>query len=288
VTAAYSGDANVSPSIGSLPTQTVSAGNLQATTTTLTSSLDPSTVGQEVTFTAVVSPGASAGTPAGSVTFTVDGTPETPVPLQVVRGNDQASFSVATLSAGQHTISATFNGDTTFAASTVHGPFIQTVNPVAQGNGAPPLDGPTVEFLKRYGIHMQPTVLVLTFNDGLDSTSAQDLGNYKLVGPAGRSIRISSAAYDPTSNTVTLRPRTRIDLHDSYQLTVIGTGAGGVTDSHGTLLDGADDGQPGSNYTATLTWRNVVWTPAEAKKYLHTFESKPAGALSHQFLSQSR
>jgi hypothetical protein len=135
---------------------------------------------------------------------------------------------------------------------------------------------------------MQPTVLVLTFNDGLDPTSAQDLSNYKLVGPAGRSLSIRSAVYDPTSNTVTLRPGTRVDLHDTYQLTVIGTGVKGVTNTQGTLLDGADSGQPGSNYTAALTWKNVVWTPAEAKKYLHTFESKPAGALSHQFLSRSR
>ncbi len=288
VTAAYSGDANVSPSNGSLPTQTVSAGNLKATTTTLTSSLDPSTVGQELTFTAVVSPGATAGTPTGSVTFTVDGTPETPVPLQVVKGSDQAAFTIATLTAGKHSISATFNGDTTFAASTAQGPFIQTVAPVAQGNGAPPLDGPTVEFLRRYGIHMQPTVLVLTFNDGLDPASAQDLSNYKLVGPAGRSIAITSAVYDPTSNTVTLSPRTRVDLHDTYQLTVIGTGAGGVTDTRGALLDGADTGQPGSNYTAPLTWRNVVLTPAEARKYGRPKASKPAGALSHKFLSQTR
>ena len=73
VTAAYSGDTNVSASSGSLPTQTVNAPSLQPTTTTLTSSSNPSTVGQQVTFTAVVSPGTSAGTPTGTVTFTIDG-----------------------------------------------------------------------------------------------------------------------------------------------------------------------------------------------------------------------
>ena len=90
------------------------------------------------------------------------------------------------------------------------------------------------------------------------------------------------------SNTVTLRPKTRINLHHTYQLTVIGTGATGVTDSHGLLLDGANNGAPGSNYTASLTWRNVVWTPAEAKKYVHPRKAKPAGAVQHQFLSRSR
>ena len=75
VTAAYSGNTNVSPSSGSLPTQIVNAANLHSTTTTLVSSLNPSKVGQQVTFTAVVSAGAFAGTPTGTVTFTIDGAP---------------------------------------------------------------------------------------------------------------------------------------------------------------------------------------------------------------------
>ncbi|MFI5459139.1 MAG: Ig-like domain repeat protein [Isosphaerales bacterium] len=288
VTAAYSGDTNVSPSNGSLPTQTVNAPNLQPTTTTLTSSLNASTVGRQVTFTAVVSPGAFAGTPTGSVVFTIDGTPQTPVPVQVVNGHEQGAFSIATLSAGPHTISATYNGDTTFAPSTVPSHLIQTVNPVTQGGGSPGIDGPTVESLQRYGIHMQPTVLALTFSDGLDPARASDPSNYRIVGPAGRVIGIRSAVYDPATDSVTLRPRKRIDLHDTYHFTVIGDGDGGVTDSNGIPLDGAENGLPGSNYTTTLTWRNVVWTPAEAKKYVHTNAHKPAGALSHPFISRSR
>jgi hypothetical protein len=242
-------------------------------------------LGEPVTFTAMVGPTTGTGTPTGTVTFTIDGTPETPVTLQVVKGSDQASFSVAALTAGQHTITASYNGNTTFAASAVPGAFIETVNPVTQRGG---MNGPTVASVKRYGIHMQPTVLVLTFNDGLDPSSAQDLSNYKIVGPTGRSIGIRSAVFDPISNTVTLRPLTRINLHHTYQLTVIGTGVEGVTDSHGILLDGLDSGQPGSNYTTTLTWRNVVWTPAEAKKYVHTKVSKPAGTLSHRFIRRVR
>jgi hypothetical protein len=69
---------------------------------------------------------------------------------------------------------------------------------------------------------------------------------------------------------------------------VLGTGSSCVTDTHGVPLDGAGNGSPGSNYTTTLTWRNVVWTPAEAKKYVHPKPAKPAGALNHRFLSRSR
>ena len=87
---------------------------------------------------------------------------------------------------------------------------------------------------------------------------------------------------------MTLRPRTRINIHHTYHLTVIGTGPTGVNDSSGLLLDGANNGRPGSNYTGTLTWGNVMWTPAEAKKYDHPKPVKPAGALNHPFHKRSR
>jgi hypothetical protein len=266
VTAVYSGDLNVAPSTGSLPTQTVNAPNLHATTTTLTSSLNPSTIGSQVTFTAIVSPGAFSGTPTGTVTFSIDGTPETPVPLQLVKGSEQAAFSTATLTAGPHTIRATFNGDAIFASSAALSPIVQTVIPATSpGTKKPTIDGPNVASVKYYRFHMHPTVLVVTFNDGLDPTAAHDVHNYKFFGPKGRSILIRSAAYDPRANTVTLRTRKMIKLRPTYHLTVIGTGATGVTDSHGILLDGAKNGLPGSNYTLTLNWRNMVSNRAGAK-----------------------
>ncbi len=81
--------------------------------TTLTSSLNPSTVGQQVTFTAVVTASGFAGTPAGSVTFTIDGQARAPVSLSVVGGADEAQFATSTLTAGQHTVSAAYSGDAT-------------------------------------------------------------------------------------------------------------------------------------------------------------------------------
>jgi len=167
VTATYSGDLNVAGSNGSLPSQIVNKSNLPATTTTVGSSLNPSTVGQMVTFTAIVSPGTAKGTPAGTVGFTIDGHAEPPVALHKVNGIDEASFSIETLTAGNHTVTASYSGDPSFAGSVVTDPLIQQVSPPNHG-GPPPADGPTVVSLDRFGIHMQPTVLVLTFNDGLD------------------------------------------------------------------------------------------------------------------------
>src|SRR5262249_40238427 len=89
------------------------------TTTTLVSSVNPSSSGQQVTFTATVT-GAS---PSGQVTFSDNGTPIGTV--QLVSG--VASLDISTLSAGNHTISASYTGDSHDAPS-VSAQLVQVVN----------------------------------------------------------------------------------------------------------------------------------------------------------------
>ena len=182
VSASYSGDTNVSASSGSLPTQTVTAPGLHSTTTTLASSLNPSTVGQPVTFTAIVSPSGTAGTSIGKRDLhdrrRLPGARATP-------GGRAAAIRPRSRSRPwrRHAhISAAYSGDSSFAASAVASPLVQTVKAVA----APAVDGPTIELVQRFGIHMQPTVLVVSFNEALDPASAVNLNNYKITDPAGR------------------------------------------------------------------------------------------------------
>jgi hypothetical protein len=120
--------------------------------------------------------------------------------------------------------------------------------------------------LQRFGYHMMPTSIVLTFDQALEQATAEDTHNYRITGPRGRAIRVKSAVYDPETETVTLRPSERISIHHIYKLTVQGTKAGGVADTQGLLLDGADAGNPGSNYRATLTGRKLVIEPASIRK----------------------
>lgn len=82
------------------------------TTTAVTSSANPSLVGQSITFTAIVS--SSGGTPTGAVTFS-DGT-NTLGTVTLTSG--QATFSTSSLLVGSHSITATYNGDTNFSPST--------------------------------------------------------------------------------------------------------------------------------------------------------------------------
>ena len=155
------------------------------------------------------------------MTFTIDGVSHAPVPLQLVSGRDQATLSIASLGAGRHTISAAYSGDSSLAASAVAMPLVETVAVVTHPGV---VDGPTIELVQRFGIHMQPTVLVLSFNEALDLTSAVNPDNYRITDPTGRSVGIRSAVFNAETNTVTLRPVDRINLHHTYHLTVIGTG----------------------------------------------------------------
>jgi Bacterial Ig-like domain (group 3)/Cep192 domain 4 len=100
----------------------------QASSTTLVSSLNPSTVGQAVTFTATVKP-ASIGTPTGSVTFK-DGT--TTLGTSAL-SSGIAKFTTSTLPVGTHSITAVYGGDATFLSST-SAALSQVVN---TGTGTP-------------------------------------------------------------------------------------------------------------------------------------------------------
>ena len=91
------------------------------TTTTVTSSLTPSTLGANVTFTATITRGS---TPTGTVQFK-DGAGNLGSPVAVTAG--QAQFATTALGIGAHTITAVYSGDTNNAGST-SAAFAQTVN----------------------------------------------------------------------------------------------------------------------------------------------------------------
>ncbi|HUR98112.1 MAG TPA: Ig-like domain repeat protein [Pyrinomonadaceae bacterium] len=78
-----------------------------ATTTTVTSNVDPSVFGQPVTFTATVST-AGMGTPTGSVQF-LDGVTLVGGPV-ALNASGVATLTTSTLSVGNHAITASYGG----------------------------------------------------------------------------------------------------------------------------------------------------------------------------------
>lgn len=112
------GPYNVVAGIGTgLPTATFALTNTKLPTMTgVTSSLNPSNLGQSVTFTATVTAnGASLPTPSGTMQFKDGGTN---LGLVTLNSSGAAQFTTSALTVGSHTITADYSGDGTFLPST--------------------------------------------------------------------------------------------------------------------------------------------------------------------------
>ena len=125
ITAQYGGDTNYAASTSPVLTQTVNAAASATTATALTSSLNPSTTGASVTFTATVTSG-TAGTITGTVTF-FDGANS--IGMGTLTAG-VATLATSSLAAGAHSITAQYGGDAIYAAST-SAALTQTVNAAA-------------------------------------------------------------------------------------------------------------------------------------------------------------
>ena len=118
IQAVYSGAANFAASASALLAQIVT---LPATTTTLTSSVNPSTYRKDtITFTATVS-ATSLGVLTGAVTLYVDGVNFGSAGLSggliVANPTNQVTFTTPALGVGVHDVVAVYSGDLLFANS---------------------------------------------------------------------------------------------------------------------------------------------------------------------------
>ena len=120
IVATYAGDTMHFTSSSDPPLiQTV----LEGTATSLTSTANPSAIGQNVTFTATVSISGGGGiTPDGTVTF-MDGA--TVLTTQAINAGGVAMYATSTLTAGIHQITAVYNGD---AAKQIQGSTSSVLN----------------------------------------------------------------------------------------------------------------------------------------------------------------
>jgi RHS repeat-associated protein len=185
LSATYNGDANNTGSSATV-SQTVNPKN--PTTTSLSSSLNPAYVSQTVTLTATVS-GVGAA-PTGSVTFK-DGTNYlSSASLSSGRATVNVSFSTT----GTHSITATYNADTSNAGST-SAALSQTVNPKnptttsLSSNLNPAYISQTVALTASVsGAGPTPTGSV-TFKDGTNYLSSASLSS----GSATVNVSFSSA-----------------------------------------------------------------------------------------------
>jgi hypothetical protein len=121
--AMYGGSTALAPSTSNIVMQVV---NRDLTRTTVTSSPNPSTGGEQVTITASITP---AGPPTGTVGFTSNGVAISGC-TAVTLNSGTAQCVTSSLAVGTDVLVATYSGDGNYGGSS--GSVVQIVNPVAQ------------------------------------------------------------------------------------------------------------------------------------------------------------
>jgi Bacterial Ig-like domain (group 3)/FG-GAP-like repeat len=182
----------------------VNTTGLGATTTVLTSSLNPSSHGQAVSFTATVS--GQSGTPTRSVTFTIGSNQPVTVPLS----NGQAIFQWTFSTPGSFAVSATYSGDLNFAPS-ASAPLTQIVNPPVVTITGYPIEclpgqgGPYVVVTNTGNVtvsSLQVTIAGTTFGSGSLTFAPSPVTN---LAPGASALLTLSFPGFPNHGTATLK-----------------------------------------------------------------------------------
>jgi len=152
VTAVYAGDAlNLTSTFSSVAVVVE-----DSTTTKLSSGLNPSIYGENITLTATVA-ATHGGSVAGTMTF-YDGA--TTLGTQTLNSSNQATFSTAALAGGNHSLKAVYAGNTSAAGST--SPVLtQVVKPATTTTGLASSLNPSV-----YGQAVQLTATITPVDGG--------------------------------------------------------------------------------------------------------------------------
>ena len=246
ITASTPGDANNNPATS--PAVSVTVGKT-APEITLTSSANPSTVGQSVTFTATAPTGAT-----GTITF-LDGATAIGTGNLI---NGQATLTTSSLTTGSHTITASYSGDAKNSAG-VSDPLTQYVNKatptITVTTSGPSTSGKPVTITTTLPIGTTGTVVVtsggVTLGSGTVSangtvtitTTALPIGtdtitasyggdsnNNPAVGTAIQTVSKASATVTLTSSLNPSSPNTPV----TFSATVYAGASGPVT-----FLDGS-------------------------------------------------
>jgi RHS repeat-associated protein len=246
ITAQYAGDTNFAGSTSSGLTQTVNQG---ATSTALSSSLDPSNFSAAVTFTATVSAvSPAAGTATGTVTFR-DGTAT--LGTAALNSSGQASFSISTLSIANHTITAVYGGDANFTSSTSPA-LTQTVNEAISTTALtvsvnPSVFGQSVVLTAVVTSSASPTPTgTITFLDAGTKT----LGTATL---SGGKATLSYASFSVNNHTVTASYGGDANFLSSVSAAVTQTVNKSATSTALSSNNNPSDSGTNVSFTATVT-----------------------------------
>jgi hypothetical protein len=137
-----------------------------------------------------------------------------------------ASIAFFTASPGRTEITTTMTATASGSASAPNGNLFTVVQTSASSTVSVtytylPTPCPTMESIGRIGVHHQQTQLIVTFSGVVNPTLAEDPTNYSAITKTGQRIRIKSATYHPATNSVTLIPAIRLNVHLRFLLSVM-------------------------------------------------------------------
>jgi hypothetical protein len=165
-----------------LATNWSAAAAYNATTTVVTSNVNPAGAGATVTFTATVGSGGAA--PTGSVTFSDLGTTIGAGTLSTTGGGQQATFATSSLAVGAHSIAALYTGDSSNAGSispvlteTITSGGLSSTTTTLVSSLNPASVGASVTFTATVSTTgSNPPTGTVTFYNGATSLGAETLG----------------------------------------------------------------------------------------------------------------
>ncbi len=235
LTAAYEGDSNFATSTSSSLTQVVNP----ATTTTISSSVNTSSSGQAITFTAQVSPVApGSGTPNGTITFLDGGSVLGTASLN----SGMATFTTSSLAAGSHIINADYGGSSSFGPSS--NSMNQTVGSPSSGPSISLVSVQTVSGTEGSATPNQ-VLAVFQYNTGRASDYIASINWGDGVVSAGSVIDIGSSQVSVKANHI----YAQYGVYNPV-VTLSGDGAAAVGTTTATVAD-APLTATGSTFSAT-------------------------------------
>jgi hypothetical protein len=157
---------------------------MTGTSTALSANPAPGLSGSPVTFTAVVTPVGGVGTPTGQVVLQQGGFNVATASLSLVGAVDEATFTLASLPVGNDTLTAAYQGNASFSASS--GSCTETIESWSISAQ------PQRAFTQDYNLAVGEASIDL-YNGGVQLSQAMDFSR----SDAARSQQMFALSYDP-------------------------------------------------------------------------------------------
>ncbi|MEG9433486.1 Ig-like domain repeat protein [Terriglobus sp. ADX1] len=222
---------------------------------------NPSGLGDNVTFTAVVSETQASAVPTGTVTF-YDGTTAISGDI-ALNNNGIATFTTSALTQGQHTINANYSGDNNNAASTgsVTQSVLQTTSIVVVSSDPTATVSQNVTFTATISATSPITSGTITFYDGSAAIGAGSINpnstaSFSISTLTGGTHTITAKFAGDTSSKSSTSPALVQTITKAASTVLVGSNPSTITVGQSTTLTATVTNSNGPTLSGTITFKN--------------------------------